>query len=103
MLLPCQVYDCDYCQNWKQQGYYSKLLKSLDLSEKDSVEIRECNGGLVLQKADCRADVTPFTALDDWNSQHGFDGNFSLEEVNDYVKSIRGGRTNKEIVEDWLS
>jgi len=77
----------------------SKLLKSLDLSEKDSVEIRECNGGLVLKKADCRATATPFTALDEWNSLHGFDNEFSPDEVADYVKSIRGGRTNKEIVE----
>lgn len=77
----------------------SKLLKSLDLSEKDAVEIRECNGGLVLKKVDCRTAVTPFTALDEWNSQHGYDSDFSREEVAEYVKSIRGGRTNKEIVE----
>jgi len=77
----------------------SRLLKSLNLSEKDQVEIKEGNGGLILRKSDRATATTPFTALDEWNAQHGFSQEFSLDETNEYVKSIRRDRTNKEVVE----
>lgn len=75
----------------------SKLMKSLTLSERDLVEIRECNGGLFLKKAGPVCATTPFTALDRWNEENGVTEEFSLESSLEYVESLRKNRKNKDI------
>jgi len=74
----------------------AKIMKALALSERDSVEIKECNGGLFLRKIDSQQIRTPFSALDDWNADNGFSEEFSVESALDYVDSIRGNRNNKK-------
>jgi len=77
----------------------AKLLKSLTLSERDRVEIKECNGGLFLKKISTPDTRTPFTALDEWNESNGFTEEFSLESTMEYIDSIRRGRVNKTVPE----
>lgn len=77
----------------------SKLLRALSLSERDQIELRECNGGLFLKKVGPACATTPFTALDRWNEENGFSEEFSLESSLEYVDSLRSGRANKETPE----
>lgn len=77
----------------------AKIMKSLRLNERDSVEIREHDGGLFLKKVGADNIVTPFSALDKWNETHGFTEDFSIEESLDYVNSLRESRNDKKLVE----
>lgn len=77
----------------------AKILKSLQLAERDSLEIRESDGGLFLKKVGASNIVTPFSALDKWNETHGFTEGFSVEESLDYVNSLRKRRNDKKLAE----
>lgn len=74
----------------------AKLLKSLNISERDSLEIREQNNGLFINKINSDRKETPFTALDKWNGENGYDGDFSLETALDYANELRSYRVNKD-------
>jgi len=75
----------------------AKLLKSLALSERDCVEMKECNGGLFLKKISNGDTRTPFTVLDEWNASNGFSEEFSLESTLEYIDSIQSERKNKSV------
>lgn len=75
----------------------AKFLKKLSLTEKDSLEISECDGGFSLKKVTTKQ-TNPFDALDNWNLEHGYNDS-SLEEISDYIENLRSCRSNKEIVQ----
>lgn len=77
----------------------SKIMKSLDLSERDTLVMKECEGGVFLKKVPENTPETPFSALDKWNDINGYSEEQTVEEILDYVDSIRGSRINKEISE----
>jgi len=74
----------------------SRMLKSLKISERDSLEIREQNNGLFINKVDSVRKETPFSALDRWNEENGHSDDFSLEAALDYAGELRAYRVNKE-------
>lgn len=77
----------------------AKILKSLTISEKDKVEIVECNGGIMIKKAEPVEKETPFSALDRWASDNGFNDCDPISDALEYVESIRETRNNKDIKE----
>ena len=77
----------------------ARVLKSLTISEKDEVEIVECNGGIMIRKAQPVEKETPFSALDRWVAENGFNDSDPVTEALEYVESIRRTRTNKELKE----
>lgn len=74
----------------------SKLLKRLSISERDVLEIKECDGGIILRKAEAEPARTPFSPLDEWNEEHGC-AEDTVEDVLHYVESLRKSRSNGEI------
>lgn len=77
----------------------SRILKSLSLTEKDEVEIFECNGGIMIRKNGAGEKDTPFSSLDKWAADKGYEDCGSIDDVLKYVDSIRNDRINKEIAE----
>lgn len=77
----------------------ARMLKSLTISEKDEVEIVECNGGIMIRKAQPVEKETPFSALDRWVSDNGFNDSDPVTEALEYVESIRQTRNNKDLKE----
>lgn len=75
------------------------MLKSLTISEKDEVEIVECNGGIMIRNAQPVEKETPFSALDRWAEDNGFNDSDPVTEALEYIESIRRTRTNKELKE----
>lgn len=74
----------------------SKILKRLSISERDVLEIKECDGGIMLKKASSEPVRTPFSMIDDWNEEHGYPEE-SVEEALHYVESLRESRANGEV------
>lgn len=74
----------------------AKILKRLSISERDILEIKECEGGIVLKKAAAEPVRTPFSALDEWNEQHGY-ADESVEDALNYVESLRKERSNADV------
>ena len=77
----------------------ARVLKSLTISEKDEVEIVECNGGIMIRKAQPVEKETPFSALDRWVSDNEFNDSDPVTEALEYVESIRKTRNNKDLKE----
>lgn len=73
----------------------AKLLRALSLNEKDTVSITEFQGGLLLRKEHTQKIETPFSALDRWNEEHGYQDE-STEDVLKYVENIREMRVDKD-------
>lgn len=76
----------------------AKILRSLSLSEKDTVILSE-NGGCLTLKKQTAAEKTPFSALDIWCQEHGYSTDDTLAQSLEFVDSIRSERQNKEITE----
>lgn len=74
----------------------AKILKRLSISERDILEIKECDGGIMLKKADMSPLRTPFSPLDDWKEENGY-ADESLSDALEYVENIRKSRANREI------
>lgn len=72
-----------------------KMLRTLNLSEKDQIEISTHNGELRIRNA---SSENVFSVLDRWNEEHGFQSE-NVEEVERYLDSIRESRFNKQIPE----
>ena len=77
----------------------AKIMKALSLSERDSLVIKECDGGIFLKKIDSTVPKTVFSALDEWNESNGYDAGFSMDDVENYIQSIRNERKDKEASE----
>ena len=74
----------------------SKLLKRLSISERDVLEIKECDGVIILRKAEAEPARTPFSPLDEWNEEHGCSEG-TVEDALQYVDSLRQLRANGDI------
>lgn len=75
----------------------AKILKSLSLSVKDKVSIGEENGRITLRKIPDNTEKTPFSALDSWCSENGYERPESIDDALDYIARIRSIRCNKDI------
>ncbi len=75
----------------------ARILKSLSLSVKDKVSIGEENGRITLRKVADNTEKTPFTALDLWCDENGYEKPESIDDALDYVARIRSTRSNKDI------
>lgn len=73
----------------------ARMLKALNLAEKDAVEVFEYGNELRIRKAGVGS-VTPFSELDAWNDAMGFEDE-SIESIEAYASSLRAGRHNKDI------
>lgn len=40
---------------------------------------------------------TVFSAIDEWNVENGYDEEFSIESVENYLEAVRGERINKDV------
>ncbi len=75
----------------------AKILKSLSLSGKDKVNISEENGRITICASTVNDKQTPFSALDAWYDENGYDDSENIDASLDYVASLRAGRNNKDI------
>jgi len=76
----------------------SRLLKLLEIREKDNVTITEVGGGIYLRKVEETEVKTPFSSLDRWYAEHGYQDESPVDSLA-YVESLRKSRKNKEIKE----
>lgn len=83
-------HDIDNNSNREQQGGYHT---------DQNVEIVECNGVIMIRKAQPVEKETPFSALDRWVSDNGFNDSDTVTEALEYVESIRQTRNNKDLKE----
>ena len=73
----------------------ARILRKLNLKEKDSLEVSEDGNTIRLCKAETNYE-TPFSALDRWNEEHG-NRLDDLDSVSKYLSEIRSSRKSKEI------
>ncbi len=75
----------------------SKILKTLSLSAKDKVSIIEENGKIILYKPPKNEVQTPFSVLDTWYDENGYNQNGCADDALEYIATLRADRNNKNV------
>ena len=74
----------------------SQIMKTLSLSVKDTLKVREVNGKIILEKLSGAKTESPFDIFDKMCREKCFDEETAKDAL-DYVSDIRAARKSKNI------